>query len=177
MPKDRDRTVIALDAETLQIGPTDKVRRVPIDDVLGTSRGREPSIFADARESWCVSYVDRSTERGHAALAVALLEPADADELDRRLAIRIQARHHDDPRALPALEAHLEAGDGAIGARLSGTRWRAVYSVDELRELGAHPFREGATAIPVCVRSEVWDALKSASPDLAERLEPVVVLS
>jgi hypothetical protein len=168
--------VLRLDADHLEVGPEKRTRRIPLSDVTGASRMTEVSMIADERERLLVHFHDRETKAGGVGLAVALLDPHDADEVTTRIQLRKLARQFDDPRALEALEALHEMGKSAIGAHLTAEGWRPFFSVRELDKLGGHPFRD-QERIPVCLRSDVWDAFQSAVPEVAKRLELVAVFT
>jgi hypothetical protein len=170
------RGTLALDDETLEIGPDSKTRRIALANITGTSRVKISSIIPDARESWVVFFSDPASKSGAPSMAVGLLDPHDADEIGTRLALRMRALEGADPRAFEALEVHYEAGEEAIGVQLTSDGWRAFFSLDELEEVSGQPFRDRAR-IPLCMRADVWDAFQSASPELARRFELTAGLS
>jgi hypothetical protein len=164
------RGTLALDGETLEIGPENNVRRIALADISEIARAQISSAIPDTRENWIVWFTEPASKNGARGMAVALLEPRDADEFGTRLALRIRALQVGNHRALEALEVHHEAGEEAIGAYCTSDGWRAFFSLEELDQRSEQPFRDAAR-IPICMRADVWDAFQASSPELARRFE------
>lgn len=165
---------VVLDASSVEIGPTDRPRSIPLPDVLQMMQSAQSS-FGDPRVTFGVHFALHGEKQGGVSLAAALIPRDHADELATRMALRRRAALADDTRAAEAVEARHLAGAGVIGVYLERGKWKPFSSTDALVSgLGAHPFRSTAERIPICVSSPVWEAIRTL-PDVVNRVTPIVV--